>query len=59
VTRRLPQDRTKPASRDAAIGIFAILVGTIQLARAVDDRSMSDEILAAGVRAATTIAGVD
>jgi TetR/AcrR family transcriptional repressor of nem operon len=57
VTRRLPQNRTTPASQDAAIGIFAVLVGTLQLARAVDDRPMSDEILAAGIRAATTLAG--
>ena len=58
VTRRLPQNRTNPASRDAATGIFAVLVGSLQLARAVDDRAMSDEILAAGIRAATTLAGV-
>lgn len=58
VTRRLPQNRTSLALQDAATGIFAVLVGTLQLARAVDDRSMSDEILAAGIRAATTLAGV-
>jgi TetR/AcrR family transcriptional regulator, transcriptional repressor for nem operon len=58
VTRRLPQNRTNPPLQDAATGIFAVLVGTLQLARAVDDRSMSDEILAAGIRAATTLAGV-
>jgi AcrR family transcriptional regulator len=58
VTRRLPQNRTNPALQDAATGIFAVLVGTLQLARAVDDRLMSDEILAAGIRAATTLAGV-
>ena len=58
VTLRLPQDRTNPASQDAAIGVFAVLVGTLQLARAVDDRAMSDEVLAAGIRAAKTLAGV-
>ena len=58
MTRRLPQNRTNPASQDAATGIFAVLVGTLQLARAVDDRSMSDEILAAGIRAATALAGM-
>jgi TetR/AcrR family transcriptional repressor of nem operon len=58
VTRRLPRNRTKGASQDAAVGVFAVLVGTLQLARAVEERSMSDEILAAGIRAATTLAGV-
>jgi TetR/AcrR family transcriptional repressor of nem operon len=58
IARRLPQDRTGLGSQDAAIGVFAILVGTLQLARAVDDRSMSGEVLAAGYRAATALAGV-
>jgi TetR/AcrR family transcriptional regulator, transcriptional repressor for nem operon len=58
VTRRLPLDQANAASQDAAIGVFAVLVGTLQLARAVDDRSLSDEVLAAGIRAATTLAGV-
>jgi TetR/AcrR family transcriptional regulator, transcriptional repressor for nem operon len=58
VTRRLPQNPTIPASQDAAIGIYAVLVGALQLARAVDDRLMSDDILAAGVRAATKLAGL-
>jgi TetR/AcrR family transcriptional repressor of nem operon len=53
----LPQNSSAHDSRDAAIGVFAVLVGTLQLARAVDDRSMSDAILAAGVRAANTLAG--
>jgi hypothetical protein len=38
------------------MGIFAVLVGALQLARAVDDLLMSDAILAAGVRAANTLA---
>ena len=42
VTRRLPQNRSDPALQDAATGIFAVLVGALQLARAVDDRAMSD-----------------
>ncbi len=31
VTRRLPQNATIPASQDAAIGIYAVLVGALQL----------------------------
>jgi len=38
------------------MGIFAVLVGSLQLARAVEDLSMSNAILAAGVRAANTLA---
>lgn len=58
LTRRLPQKSSVHDSRDAAIGIFAVLIGTLQLARAVDDPSMSDAILAAGVRAANALAGM-
>jgi TetR/AcrR family transcriptional regulator, transcriptional repressor for nem operon len=56
VRRRLPRKRTVAASQNAAIGIYAVLVGALQLARAVDDRALSDDILAAGVRAATALA---
>jgi TetR/AcrR family transcriptional regulator, transcriptional repressor for nem operon len=58
LTRRLPKNSAKRASQDTAMGIFAVLVGSLQLARAVEDRSMSDAILAAGVRAANTLAGL-
>jgi len=56
LARRLPQNNASYPSHDAAIGIFAVLVGALQLSRAVEDRSMSDAILAAGVRAANTLA---
>lgn len=56
LARRLPQNSASYPSHDAAIGIFAVLVGALQLSRAVEDRSMSDAILAAGVRAANTLA---
>lgn len=58
VTRRLPQNRKVTTSQEAAIGIYAVLVGALQLARAVDDRALSDDILAAGVRAATSLASL-
>lgn len=40
------------ASEDVALGVFATLVGTMQLARAVGDIELSDRILEAGKSAA-------
>ena len=40
------------AARRTAIGLFNVLVGNLQLARAVSDPALSDEILAAGIDAA-------
>jgi AcrR family transcriptional regulator len=56
LARTLPQRSPGHPPQDTAIGIFAVLVGALQLARAVEDRSMSDAILAAGIRAAETLA---
>ena len=48
-----PED---PASaRGAALGLYALLVGTLQLSRAVPDRRFADEILDAGLRTALTM----
>jgi hypothetical protein len=44
-----------PQTRDpegAAMGVFATLIGTLQLARAVAGTDLSDRILAAGADAA-------
>ena len=56
LARGLPQSSPSHPPHDTAIGIFAVLVGALQLSRAVEDRSMSDAILAAGIRAADTLA---
>ncbi|ANW03789.1 TetR/AcrR family transcriptional regulator [Bradyrhizobium icense] len=56
LARRLPPNSSSRTSHDTAMGIFAVLVGALQLARAVEDPLMSDAILAAGVRAANTLA---
>ena len=37
------------AARTRALGLFTVLVATVQLARAVSDRELSDDILAAGI----------
>jgi TetR/AcrR family transcriptional regulator, transcriptional repressor for nem operon len=43
--------------RRKAITIYATMVGALQLARAVDDRQLSDEILENAVEAAVALAG--
>ena len=40
------------AARTRAVGLFTLLVATLQLARAVSDRKLSDDILESGVRTA-------
>jgi TetR/AcrR family transcriptional regulator, transcriptional repressor for nem operon len=37
-------------ARTRAVGLFTVLVATLQLARAVSDRKLSDDILESGVR---------
>jgi TetR/AcrR family transcriptional regulator, transcriptional repressor for nem operon len=43
------------ARRRNAIAIYGMMVGTLQLARAVNDKSLSDEILESGVSAALAL----
>ena len=40
------------AARTRAVGLFTVLVATMQLARAVSDRKLSDDILESGIRTA-------
>lgn len=42
-----PDDPT--AARTTALGLFTILIASLQLARAVSDPALSDEVLAAGI----------
>jgi AcrR family transcriptional regulator len=42
-------------AKEIAIGTLGLLIGTLQLARAVDDPSLSNDILAAGTRLARTL----
>lgn len=48
-----PDDPT--AARTTALGLFTILVASLQLARAVSDPALSDEVLAAGISNARKI----
>ena len=43
--------------RRKAIAIYGMMVGTLQLARAVNDKPLSDEILASGLNEALALAG--
>jgi TetR/AcrR family transcriptional regulator, transcriptional repressor for nem operon len=43
------------ARRRAAIAIFGMMMGTLQLARVVPDRQLSDQILASGIDAALAL----
>jgi TetR/AcrR family transcriptional repressor of nem operon len=46
-------DPTDPdAARTDALGLFGMLIGTLQLARALTDRDQSDQLLAQGVETA-------
>lgn len=41
--------RRPSTARTTAVGLFTVLVATLQLARAVSDRQLSDDILASGI----------
>jgi TetR/AcrR family transcriptional repressor of nem operon len=45
--------------RRNAVAIYGMMVGTLQLARAVNDKRLSDEILASGVSAALALANAE
>jgi TetR/AcrR family transcriptional repressor of nem operon len=51
------RDRSAAGRRRKAVAIYGMMVGTLQLARAVNNRLLSDEILEGGVTAALTLAG--
>jgi len=50
-------DVDAPLAQERAIGLFTLLVGSLQLARAVTDPELSDRVLAAAYTNALTIAG--
>ena len=47
----------KDRRRETAMALYATMIGTLQLARAVNDAALSDEILHGGRRAALALAG--
>jgi hypothetical protein len=55
VEKQLTDMPKGPKAREIAIGTLGLLIGTLQLARAVDDSSFSEDILAAGTQVASTL----
>jgi AcrR family transcriptional regulator len=53
----LPAKTANPEA--VAMGIYATLIGSLQLARAVEGTDLSDRVLAAGRDAAKALAGMD
>lgn len=58
VTQQLSLDDPTMA-RQRATGLFALLVGTLQLARAVDDPAASEDVLEAGINTALELLGLE
>ena len=46
------------SARTTALGLFTVLVATLQLARAVSDRGFSDQVLESGIHNALILLGV-
>jgi TetR/AcrR family transcriptional repressor of nem operon len=51
--RLAPED--PDAARGTALALYALLIGTMQLARALTDRKLSDAVLDEGIRSATAM----
>jgi AcrR family transcriptional regulator len=58
IARLLPTGRAD-VRRRTAIAIYGLLAGTLQLARAVNDKRLSDEMLESGLRTALSLARLD
>jgi AcrR family transcriptional regulator len=56
IAEQLPHGGTPARRRARAIGIFATMMGAMQLARAAGDAALSDEILESGVANALALA---
>jgi TetR/AcrR family transcriptional repressor of nem operon len=55
VEKQLSNMPKGPKAREIAIGTVGLLIGTLQIARAVDDPTLSKNILAAGTHVAGTL----
>jgi len=55
--RLAPQD--PPSARAKALSVFALLVGTLQLSRALADPQLADEVLEQGIRNALALLGAE
>jgi TetR/AcrR family transcriptional repressor of nem operon len=58
IAEKLPEHVPEAARWETAVGIFGLMMGTLQLARAVPDRKLSDQILESGIATALRLAAV-
>jgi TetR/AcrR family transcriptional repressor of nem operon len=58
IEAHLPKQMPPEVKRQRSVGIFATLVGAVQMARAVSDPALSDEMLEAGIASALTLAEI-
>jgi TetR/AcrR family transcriptional regulator, transcriptional repressor for nem operon len=56
IAARLDPD-DQPSARVEALGVFAMMAGTLQLARALADRQLADEVLDQGLQNALALLG--
>jgi hypothetical protein len=54
IAGRLAPDDPQSA-RSATLGLLALLIGTMQLSRALADRQLADEVLEQGIKNALTL----
>ena len=57
ITARLAPD-DPPSARAKTLSVFALMIGTLQLSRALADRQLADEVLEQGLQNALTLLGV-
>ena len=58
IAARLAPDDPQPA-RVKTLSIFAMMIGTLQLSRALADRQLAEEILEQGIRNALSLLGIE
>ncbi len=58
ITNVLPPEMSQAERETMTIGLFAILMGCLQMARAVDDPALSEKILESGIQSAMQLAGI-
>ena len=58
IAARLAPDDQQPA-HVKALGVFALLVGTLQLSRALADRHLADAVIAQGIQNALALLGAE
>lgn len=56
IEEHLPKTKTPAARKKTAMAIFATIMGTLQLSRAIDDPAQSDKMIQVGIEAACALA---